>query len=1340
MQKFFLGLDIGTDSVGIACTDEQYRLLRARGKDLWAVRLFDPANDAKQRRSYRTLRRRIARRKERIALLQEIFAPFLEDANFFLRLKNSALYEEDKEEGLPRFTLFADENYTDKHFYAEYPTIFHLRQALIDRGAADLRLYYLALHHIIKYRGHFLFEGDSVGGAQNVSKLFERFNAVSEELLEEPLRLPEACAGDFLRIAAGGGSVNDKKRALGELFGTSPAMKEIAVFLAGGKGKPQKVLGACEEGSFSLEIPDEEFEAKAETLGEGFALFEALRNIFRFTLFEKVLGGNRTISQAMIAIYEKHKSDLKSLKKLLLFYSHELYVEVLKSAKETANYVHYIGYTKPNRKKIHVAKCKTYEEFSDYLLRKLATPPADEEAYALWERVTAELREGSFLPKILHADNGTFPHQINLAELDAILSNLCRDFPVFGEKDGDGLSPAEKIRSIFKWRIPYFVGPLNPHGPNSWIVRKEGRITPWNFEEIVDLEKSNEGFIRRMTGKCSYLIAEDVLPKCSMYYQAFDVLNQLNKLRINGEPISVALKQELFRELFCTSPTVTDKRIAAYLVSHGYAEKGERIVLTGKDGDFRAGMRSYCTLKKKLGSLVDERPEVCEDIILWHTLCTDKGMVESYLLKKYGDIPAIKENIKWIKGLTLFKDFGKLSKKFLCGLYGGEDPVTQAQYTILGELYRSNNNLNELLFGEKYRFQEAILAENGAGSGEVGYDDVQALYVAPQVRRGIWQALRMTDECVAALGRAPDKIFVEVTRNDDPNNKGKRTESRKAQLLALLRDVKDIEKLREELKEKSDRELRSERLYLYFRQLGRCMYSGKKIDLGQLGSDLYDVDHIIPQSLTKDDSLDNKVLVLRTKNKEKSDIYPLPAGFSDRQSFWKFLYEAKLISGEKWARLTRTNPLTDEDYEGFVNRQLVYTNQMAKAAAELLQRKFEASGTKIVFSKASRVSEFRQKFRFTKCRETNDLHHARDAYLNIVVGNVYDTRFSSLRDYFRRKEADGTQRAIRLDTLFTYSVAGAWDKDSSLAVVRATMARSSMAVTRYPFVGKGMFYDETVYPHEDAGIGVPRKGKGPLSDPAKYGGYKSLKTAYFAIVASAGKKGKPQKTIEAVPVLVDYAAHKDPEEVLAYLREKCGLREPKLLVPLLRVKSLVKINGTPVWLAGITGSRITLHNAAQWFTDEKTDAYVKALAKLLERERAGEYSAEEKAQEVFPMHVNRLGEVKQTVDRAQNQALYDLMLRQLGKPVYGGISGAVSFRNTLNSRREQFAALPVLKQAKVLIQIAKFLKCNAESADLTELGEGANCGLLRVGKNITDVDFRIVDQSPCGLSIRERKV
>lgn len=35
MTKYYLGLDMGTSSLGWAVTDEKYRLLRMKGKDLW---------------------------------------------------------------------------------------------------------------------------------------------------------------------------------------------------------------------------------------------------------------------------------------------------------------------------------------------------------------------------------------------------------------------------------------------------------------------------------------------------------------------------------------------------------------------------------------------------------------------------------------------------------------------------------------------------------------------------------------------------------------------------------------------------------------------------------------------------------------------------------------------------------------------------------------------------------------------------------------------------------------------------------------------------------------------------------------------------------------------------------------------------------------------------------------------------------------------------------------------------------------------------------------------------------------------------------------------------------
>ena len=49
-KKYYLGLDIGTNSVGWAVTDENYNLCKYAGKRMWGIRLFEGGETAEQRR------------------------------------------------------------------------------------------------------------------------------------------------------------------------------------------------------------------------------------------------------------------------------------------------------------------------------------------------------------------------------------------------------------------------------------------------------------------------------------------------------------------------------------------------------------------------------------------------------------------------------------------------------------------------------------------------------------------------------------------------------------------------------------------------------------------------------------------------------------------------------------------------------------------------------------------------------------------------------------------------------------------------------------------------------------------------------------------------------------------------------------------------------------------------------------------------------------------------------------------------------------------------------------------------------------------------------------------
>ncbi|HAG70247.1 MAG TPA: type II CRISPR RNA-guided endonuclease Cas9, partial [Lachnospiraceae bacterium] len=162
-RNWYLGLDMGTTTVGWACTYENYELLRLKGKDAWGIREFQEAETATARRTNRISRRRRQREIARIGILKDLFhdAIMKEDTLFYVRLDESKLLLEDKSPMLQyKDGIFHDKDYTDKEYFREYKTIFHLRKALIYDEVIDngryARLVYLALLNMFKHRGHFL--------------------------------------------------------------------------------------------------------------------------------------------------------------------------------------------------------------------------------------------------------------------------------------------------------------------------------------------------------------------------------------------------------------------------------------------------------------------------------------------------------------------------------------------------------------------------------------------------------------------------------------------------------------------------------------------------------------------------------------------------------------------------------------------------------------------------------------------------------------------------------------------------------------------------------------------------------------------------------------------------------------------------------------------------------------------------------------------------------------------------------------------------------------------------------------------------------------------------------
>ena len=306
-SDYFIGLDIGTDSIGWAVTTPDYQLVKRNGKALWGIRLFDEAQPAQDRRAYRVARRRIERRKQRLQWLQEIFAQAIGqvDPAFFQRLRESKFFEEDKHSDFPlgRYTLFADKNYCDKDYHKQFPTIYHLRKALIEQpGPFDVRLVYLALHHIMKYRGHFLY-GDLSMETISLESGLERLSQIMEQECGEGMMPSDIAALQEVLISRALNKTQRKKK-IAALFsvtkddGPRYAMAEL---LSGSKVSLDALYG---EGTSNDEIAKfslaEEFDAVEEklssALGDRMELILAAKEIYDWALLETMRNGEQYIS------------------------------------------------------------------------------------------------------------------------------------------------------------------------------------------------------------------------------------------------------------------------------------------------------------------------------------------------------------------------------------------------------------------------------------------------------------------------------------------------------------------------------------------------------------------------------------------------------------------------------------------------------------------------------------------------------------------------------------------------------------------------------------------------------------------------------------------------------------------------------------------------------------------------------------------------------------------------------------------------------------------------------------------------------------------------------------
>lgn len=247
-------------------------------------------------------------------------------------MKESKYYPEDKRDingecpELP-YALFVDPEFTDKDYHREFPTIYHLRKWLMGtKEVPDIRLVYLALHHMMKHRGHFLLSGD-IEQVKEFKNTFETFiQNVKDEELDFDLEITEEKISYIEEVLSNKNILKStkKSRLVKELGARTKCEKAVITLLTGGTAKLSDIFANEEldenerpKISFADNGYDEYIDSVEAELGEQFYIIASAKAVYDWSVLTDILDRCTSISEAKIKVYEKHKADLRLLKEVV---------------------------------------------------------------------------------------------------------------------------------------------------------------------------------------------------------------------------------------------------------------------------------------------------------------------------------------------------------------------------------------------------------------------------------------------------------------------------------------------------------------------------------------------------------------------------------------------------------------------------------------------------------------------------------------------------------------------------------------------------------------------------------------------------------------------------------------------------------------------------------------------------------------------------------------------------------------------------------------------------------------------------------------------------------------
>lgn len=507
-------------------------------------------------------------------------------------------------------------------------------------------------------------------------------------------------------------------------------------------------------------------------------------------------------------------------------------------------------------------------------------------------------------------------------------------------------------------------------------------------------------------GFCLFENNEKRAPKASYTFELFSAISKINNLKIDGMELSQEQKQSLYE-------IIKEKEQIKFVDIRKKFDV---------DSNLLFNLCNYKLSKKDDDLSPEDYMKKCEDKVL-------VAMHSSYKIKKALHLDSSFENRDIIDEvanlLSHFKSDSTIDEyiannDILKSLSSEQkEAIKTLNFDKFGSLsYKAMKKIEPyLLEGKRYD-----IACKSAGYNHSSFESEKLVYLKGDlveerlkditnnvVKRSINQTIRVINEIIKEYG-SPQFVSIELARE-----LGKNKQDRNKMQNNMQSRAEDNEKIVKFLTEEfgitkpSGQDILKYKLYE--EQKGKCMYSGKSIDINRLFEPNYlQIDHALPISKSMNDSYNNKVLVISNENQNKGNKTPYEYFGDDEKKWNEFLIRVQGLKNREKQRTLLKKTISVDDQKEFISRNINDTRYISKLMLEILGKYLkmadikqkEGVKRKAIFSVNGAITSYLRKcWAINKLRDDGDIHHCVDA---AVIATVDDSVVQKINKFNKFKE------------------------------------------------------------------------------------------------------------------------------------------------------------------------------------------------------------------------------------------------------------------------------------------------------------------------------------------------